>query len=186
MASVIDVCNRALDKVGQSPIISLSDGNKAANLCDRAWPAVRDKVLRAHKWNFATKRKILAPLTEAPVWGFAYKHPIPSDCLRLLEINDVPAEQYELESGHILTDDAVLRIRYIFRNTDPNTYDSLCIETMASRLAYELAEPLTQSTQKKQELFVEYEDMMNQAKRIDAQENPVILFEEDSWITCRR
>ena len=60
MASVIDICNKALDKLGQNPIISLTDGNKAANLCTRNWPLVRDQVLREHPWNFAMKRAILA------------------------------------------------------------------------------------------------------------------------------
>ena len=55
MPSVIDLCNSALDKVGQGAITSLSDGTKSAKLCNRNWPLVRDRVLRSHPWNFSRK-----------------------------------------------------------------------------------------------------------------------------------
>ena len=55
MASVIDICNKALDKLGQNPIISLDDGNKAANLCARNWPLVRESWMQSGEIDFILK-----------------------------------------------------------------------------------------------------------------------------------
>ena len=56
---------------------------------------------------------------------------------------------------------------------------------MATRLAAELAEPLTQSTTKKKALLEEYDAFIDDAKRADAQENPPVVYEEDEWIKVR-
>lgn len=185
MPSVVDICNKALDKVGHGPIVSLTDGTKAANLCNRNWPLVLDQVLRDHPWNFAVKRTTLAPSSETPSWGFSYAFPLPSDCLRLLEVRDLSTGEYQVEGGRILADTSVLYIRYIRRMEDPNSFDALFSDLVATRLAFELCESLTQSNQKKQSLWSEYEDSVTRARRVDGQENPPVTFEEDDWIKVR-
>lgn len=185
MPSVVGICNLALDKLGQTPITSLTDGNKSANLCDRNWPLVRDKVLREYTWNFAVKRTTTAPSSTSPIWGFTYQHPLPSDCLRLIEIKDYRPGEYQVENNHILTDDDVLYIRYVAQITDTGQYDDLFVEAIAARLAYELAEALTQSNTKRDMAWQEYQDALNRAKVIDAQENPPSAFIEDDWVLAR-
>jgi hypothetical protein len=185
MPSVVDVCNRALDKLGHGPITSLEDGTKAANLCIRNWPLVRDQVLRDHPWNFAVKRAALAASEETPAWGFGSKFPLPADNLRLLEIDKLSTAEYQLESGHILANASVLYVRYIRRVTDPNEYDYAFIDVVAARLAFELCESLTQSNTKKEQMFQEYDDALTRAKRVDGQENPPTVYEEDDWIKVR-
>jgi hypothetical protein len=185
MSSVVDVCNKALDKLGHGAITSLSDGTKAANLCDRAWPLVRDQVLRDHPWNFAVKRAVLAASNTAPEWGFSAKFPLPSDNLRLVEVRDLSTSEYSVEDGCIQADADTLYIRYVYRVTDPNRYDSLFIDAAACRLAFELCEALTQSNTKKDALSQEYEDSLTRARRVDGQENPPQQYEEDDWIAVR-
>lgn len=185
MPSVVDLCNKALDKLGHGPITSLGDGTKSANLCDRSWPLVRDQVLRDHPWNFAIKRATLAPVVAAPDWGFNKAFTLPSDCLRLIEVRDLSTDDYTVEGRQILCDEDVLYIRYVYRVTDPNVYDPAFFDTAACRLAFELAEALTQSNTKKDALFQEYDDSLLRAKRADAQENPPTQYEEDDWISVR-
>lgn len=186
MPSVIDVCNKALDKLGQPPIVSLTDGTKAANLCDRNWGMIRDEVLRSHPWNFAMKRISLAPSSAAPSWGFTKAFPIPSDCLRLIEVKDGDNFDYQIENDEILTDESILYIRYIYQVTDPNKYDSLFVNVAASRLALELCESLTQSNSKKQLLIGELRDLyIPLARRVDGQENPAASLSEQDWISSR-
>lgn len=185
MPSVVDICNNALDKLGHGSITSITDGNKSANLCNRNWPLVRNKALREHPWNFAVKRASTAPSTVAPAWGFTYKHPIPSDCLRLLEVYDLTTDDYQIEGRFILTDDSVLYLRYIYEVTDPNEYDTLFQDLVATRLAFELCESLTQSNTKKEALWNEYKESLTHAKKADGQENPPISLLEDDWINIR-
>lgn len=185
MPSVIDLCNKALDKLGQSPIVSLGDGNKAANLCTRNWPLIRDQVLRDHPWNFAVKRTQLSPLVDTPAWGFTYAFQLPAKCLRLIEVRDLSTDEYQVEGRQILANESVLYVRYIERVEDPNQYDTLFQDTVATRLAAELCEALTNSTSKKQVMMEEYDDSLLRAKRVDGQENPPVDFEEDDWIKVR-
>ena len=185
MPSVVDLCNSALDKAGHGAITSLEDNTKAARLCLRNWPLVRDRVLRMHPWNFAVRRTNLAAHETAPDWGFTAKFPLPSNFLRLLEVRDLSTGEFQLENGFIHANATVLYIRYIASITDPNVYDALFIDTVATRLAAELAEPLTQSTTKKKALLEEYDAFIDDAKRADAQENPPVAYEEDEWIKVR-
>jgi len=185
MPSVVDVVNMALDKVGHGAITSLGDGTKAANLAARMWLIVRDKVLREHPWNFAISRDVLAPLAGSPSWGFAYQHELPSDLLRLIEVRDLSTDEYQIEGSTILADDDALYIRYLKQVTDPNEYDSLFVDAVSARLAYEMCETLTQSNTKKRAAWDEYVEAMTRARSVDAQENPPSVFEEDRWLEAR-
>lgn len=185
MASVVDIANRALDKLGHGTITSLADNNTTASLCNRTWEFVRDQVLREHPWNFAVKRVTLAPLSAAPDWGFTYQHQLPSDLLRILEVRDLSTDEYQIEDNKIMADEDTLYVRYIKQVTDPNEYDALFIDAVASRMAYEMCESLTQSNSKRQLAWEEYMEAMVSARRVDAQENPAGVFEEDSWIEAR-
>ena len=185
MASVVDVVNKALDKLGHGAITSLGDGTKAANLANRTWELVRDTVLRDHPWNFAIKRATTAPTTATPSWGFSYQHEVPADMLRLLEIRDLRADEYQMEGNTILTNESVLYLRYVHRVTDPNEYDALFIDAVSSRLAYEMCESLTQSNTKRELLWADYQNSLTRAKSVDAQENPPTAFVEDEWVQAR-
>jgi hypothetical protein len=185
MASVVDVCNKGLDKLGHGPITSLADGTKSANLCLRNWETIRDQVLRDHPWNFAVKRAILAPSTTAPLWGFSASFPLPADCLRVVEVRDLSTGEYEVEGKAILANETALYIRYIKQTTDPNEFDALFVDAAAVRLAFELCESITQSNTKKNALWEEYQDSLTRAMRVDGQENPPAPFEEDEWIAVR-
>jgi hypothetical protein len=190
MPSVVDLCNKALDKLGQGPITSLDDNTKAARLCSRNWPLVRDAVLRAHPWNFAITRDVLAPVelttTEAAKqWGFTNKFAWPADMLRLVEVRDLSTGEYQVEGRAILANATALYIRYVQREQDPNKYDSMFIDAAAAYLAFEMCESITQSTSKKEALWQEYKDRLPDAKGIDGQENPPAQFEEDEWIAVR-
>lgn len=185
MPSVVDVCNLALSKVGHGSITSIDDGTTSANLCNKLWPVVREIVLRDHPWNFAVRRDILAPSTTKPAWGFGNRFALPADCLRLLEVKHLSTNDYQVEGRNILANANALYIRYVARVTDPNEYDATFIDAVAAKLAIELCEPLTQSTQKKQMLWQEYEDALTRARRVDGQENPPSIFEESDWIRVR-
>lgn len=185
MPSVIDICNNALDKLGHQSIMSLTDGNKAAKLCNRNWTSARDKVLRDHPWNFAVKRAALAPITTAPAFGFGREFKLPTDCLRLIEVLDHHSGEYQVEGESILANGTVLYIRYVRRVEDPNTYDSLFCDAVSLALAIDMCESLTQSSTKEQWLTEKYREAIQRAKFIDAQENPPSSFEEDEWLAVR-
>lgn len=185
MTSAVDICNRALQKLGESPITSLTEDSDRARECNRAYEAVRDAELRSRPWNFARTRVELAASSTPPAFGYANAFPLPSDFLRLYPGNTV--SDWQIESGSILTDDAApLQIVYIRREEDPNKYDPLFREALAAKLAVEMAERLTQSGQKRQLAIAEYDRAIQDAGRLNAFERVSVEPPEDVWVTVRR
>lgn len=198
MASVIQVANRALTKLGAARIISLSDDNKQARAISNCFEDLRDAELRAHRWSFAIKRSSLAALSTAPAYGFQHQYPLPSDFLRLDLINDqypdtimddyigTETAEYAIEGGMILTSmSSPLKIRYGARVEDPNLWDPLFREALACRIAAEICEDLTQSDTKKQNAWAEWKRAVLQAVSVNAIERPPQMPPDDNLIIVR-
>ena len=80
MSSDVDICNAALNNIGASNIISLSEDSKAARVCNQRYTIVRDAVFRAHPWNCLIRRQELAS-SGTPVFEYSYSYPLPSNTL---------------------------------------------------------------------------------------------------------
>ena len=74
MASIVDICNGALNQLGATTILSLTEDSKNARLCNSRYTQVRDAVFRSHPWNCLQKRVELAADSTAPAWGFKYQY----------------------------------------------------------------------------------------------------------------
>jgi len=169
MASPVSICSNALLKLGNGPIASFDEDTTAALLCSNLWPQVRDAVLRAHPWNCAVKRANLAPKVEAPVYGFAFAFALPADCLRLLEADT--AYDYKVEGRDILGDENPLYIRYIYRNEDPQSYDTLLVDALTAAMQAELAYPITKSTTQQEAAWKLYSEKLKLARAVDGSED---------------
>lgn len=185
MTSVVALCNRALAKIGDELIIaSTDDGTKAARYCKALYADTRDFVLRSYPWRFALKRYVLAPLVEAPLFGFARQFAMPSDCLRVWRLED--DEPFQTEGGMILYDGSVLRFTGIRRVDDPALFDPMFVEALALKLAAELAVPLTASVALKEQLNGEYRAFVAQAKTASAMEGAQdVCAVRNGWLEAR-
>jgi len=95
MATETDICNRALTRIGAARITDIGDNNPSANNCRQVYDGVRDTVLRAHDWNFARKRKILAVISGEDYSGWNYAYEYPDDCIKIVEVyNESTADGY--------------------------------------------------------------------------------------------
>lgn len=185
MTSKVGICNKALGKLGEKTITALLDDSDQARACNREYDGILREMLRAHPWNFAITRSELASDVASPEWGFDVQFQIPSDCVRILNI-DIENIEYRIEGRKILSHSSEpLRIRYVKLEEDPNQYDPLFVDAFATRLAIELTENLTQSNTKKASLLQDFDASMRQAKRVDGQEEPFKRYAEDDWITIR-
>lgn len=129
-------------------------------------------------------RKVLAPLK--PDFGYAYKYTLPEDCERVLELAEDPDYGWETEGRQVVTDlGPTVPIRYARKITDPDQFDAQLTTVLVARLASEIAEELTQSNTKKEALRKDFEDLISEAKRLDAQEQSGQDFAPDSWELAR-
>lgn len=198
MASVIQIANRALTKLGAARIISLGDDNKQSRAVLSCFDDLRDDELRSHRWSFAMRRTSLAADSEAPAFGFTYAYTLPADFLRLDLVNDefpavvmdnyigVETLDYTIEGNKILANMAApLKLRYIARIEDPNQMDVNFREALSCRIAAELAEDLTQSNQKRELAWNEYKQAVSRAVRTNAIEKPPMMQGDNQWIMSR-
>jgi hypothetical protein len=169
MASVVDICNGALNQLGASTILTLTEDSKNARLCNARYTQVRDSVFRSHPWNCLQKRVQLAADTDTPAWGFTKQYTLPSDCLRVLTILDYDAD-YKIEGRKILTDNSTMKILYISREEDPNQYDELLRETLSASLAADIAYAITSSNPTATNMFNLFQSKLKEARFVDSTE----------------
>jgi len=169
MASTVDICNGALNQLGATTILSLTEDSKNARLCNSRYTQVRDGVFRSHPWNCLQKRVELAQDTTAPAWGFEYAYTLPADCLRLLKILDFDSN-YKVEGRKILSNTETMKILYIGRITDPNEYDELLRETLSSSLAADIAFAITSNNTTATNMYNLFQDKLKDARFVDSTE----------------
>jgi hypothetical protein len=169
MASVVDICNGALNQLGATTILSLTEDSKNARLCNSRYTQVRDGVFRSHPWNCLQKRVELAADTTAPAWGFSYAYTLPSDCLRLLRILDYDSN-YKVEGRKILSNTSSMKILYVARITDPNEYDESLRETLSAAFAADIAYAVTSSNPTASNMYNLFQDKLKEARFVDATE----------------
>jgi len=186
MASEVQICNLALSKLGEEPIISLTEDSKSGRACNLIYADTRDNLLRSHPWNFATVRQSLALLTTTPAYEFNYEYQLPVNCLKVLKMdpegNDIT---FKVEGRKLLTDEKPVNILYIARIVDPSQFDSLFIEVLSAKLASELAVTLTESINLADFLNQKYEIALSSARGMDAQECTPENIIATSWINSR-
>jgi len=172
-ATRVSICSNALLLLGDLPIASLEEASDRAVLVANLYESMRDSMLRAHPWNCATKRVVLAPDSEIPAFGFSRSFLLPGDWLRTLKVGqDLDGADYRMESGRILADATVLPLRYIWRNENESTWDAMLVEAMELAMAARIAYPITQSTSQQELRERKLSDFMKRCRATDGQEDP--------------
>jgi len=191
MASVVDMCNSALNLLGASTISALTDDSKNARLCNQRYEPVRNRVFRSHAWNCLHKRVQLAQNSTAPVIEYSHAYALPSDCLRVLKVHNgttdsiASAIDYKLEGRNIVTDEGTIYLIYIALDTDPNNYDTYLQESISHQLAADLAYAVTNNATLADKYMVRADERLREARFVDATENSLGTIESSEFTDAR-
>ena len=169
MASVVQMCNSALNQLGAASITALTDNSKNARLCNERFSTVRDAVFRSHPWNSLIKRLQLAQDATTPAYGFSFQFTLPSDCIRVLGINAYNAD-HKVEGRKILCNESSIKLIYVSQVTDPNEMDVLLRETISAGLSADLAYAITANLQVSKLMQEKYQYKLSEARHTDASE----------------
>ena len=169
MASVVQICNSALNQLGASSITALTDDSKNARLCNERYTTIRDAVFRAHPWNCLIKRVQLAQDSDTPAWGFDYQYTLPADCLRILGIKDYNSD-YKVEGRKLLISESEVYLIYLAQITDVNELDVLLRETISAHLAQDIAYAITANLQVSRLMAEKYQAKLSEARHADSSE----------------
>ena len=191
MASVVNMCNSALNLLGASTISALTDDTKNARLCNQRYEPVRNRVFRSHAWNCLHKRVQLAQNSTAPVVEYDYAYLLPSDCLRVLKIHNGTTDSiatnldYKIEGRNIVTDIDTIFLIYIALDTDPNNYDTYLRESISHQLAADICYAITNNATLANNYMTRADERLREARFIDATENSLGTVEANEFTDAR-
>jgi hypothetical protein len=167
------LCSRALLRLGAQPIASLTEGTAEAEVAANLYPGLRDAVLSAHPWSFATGQADLPRLLATPHADFAHAFQLPTDFLRALSAGTAGRGRgiaYRLHEDRLHADAQAVTLTYIFR-PDESAFPPFFAAALVARLAAEFCLPLTESASRAEILFRLAEQELRQARQVDSQQD---------------
>jgi hypothetical protein len=183
MATILDICNSALVKLGAEAITALTDNNKRAKLCALQYPKIKRKLLNENPWNFAIKREELVANGDTPIYGFANTFDLPDDYIRGLDF-ETEGLEWQREGSTIVANSDTLKIRYI-ADVDEDLFSPTFEEALALNLAYELTYSMVQSADFRDRLLGDSERLLAKARSYDAQEGTATPLMSDLFLEVR-
>lgn len=195
--SDVNICNEALARCAITTFISSpSDATKQAQVCNVFYYNTREKMLKAHDWNFASARVALSDLGDPPT-NWIYKYAYPTDCVKvrniIVEGDRMPAAAYRYpfqiaeDNGVkvILCDVENAEIEYTKRITDVSLYTTEFIDVFAWALAAEIMMPLTADYNRFKVAQQMLNTTMSIAKGMNSNEMGEEVPKESEFITAR-
>lgn len=186
MSSSVSICSNALVMLGGVPFSSFEEPKPHVRTAAVLYPSVRDDVLRAHPWNCAIKRELLAPMAMPPAFGFNYQFQLPGDWLRNIQVGrDGCPIPYRTEGQRLLANVTVLPLVYVFRNYDEDSWSTNLIRVMERAMAAEMAYPVTASTSLSDSAYNKFNQQLKIAKAVDGQDDPPEEFAAGTFVESR-
>lgn len=170
ITSEVSICNLALSKIGaRKSISSLTEAGLEAETCNLHYEHLRDMLLQSHPWNFAIARASLSENATSPAFEYENQFYLPADYLRAIKLYN-ESQSWKVEGDQLLTDANTVNLIYIKKQTNPTFFPPLFVECLATLLAAEIEEEITNDTSKSAKLRQEFKEKFREAKRRDGQE----------------
>jgi hypothetical protein len=145
--SSIAICSRALLKLGADTIASFEEGTAEAEVSANLYPSLRDALLSAHPWSFATGQITLAKLTAEPLADFDNAYQLPADFLRAMSAGVEGRGRgldYRIHERRLYANVEPVTLTYIFR-PDETAFPPFFDQALIARLSAEFCIPLSVS-----------------------------------------
>lgn len=169
----ITLCSRALVRIGAVPITSFSDGTAESEIAATLYESVKDALLSAYGWSFATTQVALTQLATDPIADYAYAFGLPNDFLRALSAGSNAKSRgvnFRIANGGLHTNVSAVTLNYI-AGVDESAFPPYFAQALVARLAAEFCIPVTENTSRAEALFNLAEREYEQARQIDAQQD---------------
>lgn len=199
-ATETEAANLALQRIGQAPVVALTEQTKRARAAARAFGSVRDALIRRHKWNFAEQRVALTAASPAPSAGpFAHRFLLADTHLVVWGVETLGEDAWKVAGAAPLADAAPLidGPRWLYCDLeapvaiigvvrDPVYWDANFLDVFADKLAAELAPALGLSPNAGDDFEQRGEMKLLRAIRADSREAaPSRRPQGTSWIAAR-
>lgn len=170
VSSQTEIYNKAVMLLGSQETIGRHEDGGLAQSLTKFWNLSRRAALMLHPWNFAINRQILQRDPDnAPPFGYANAFELPANCLRWLPWDEGSRYFFEgeEESGFLLSDEESIHVRFIWDNEKVAAWSALFCQVMAYQLAFEFCEGKTQLRGLRNELRIDRDELLIEAKSAD-------------------
>jgi hypothetical protein len=195
MATKLGIYNEALRLIGERSLSSVSENREPRRVLDEVYDQALDYCLEQGYFNFAMRSaELSASLTVEPAFGYTYAFEKPSDWIRTAALSAgdtfaTPLREYNDETGYFLAHVDPLYVRYVSNDGDygldltrwPETFTKY----VATHIAAEICERLTQNASKHEELRRLEKRRLVDARSKDAMNDPVGRLPTGSWVNSR-
>ena len=184
----IDLCSRALVKLGAQTISSFDEATAEAKVCAQLYEPTVESLLAAYPWRFALVKTELARLVMTPTADYQYAYQLPNDCVRVLSAGNGGKSQgveYKIVHRTLQTNADKVVISYIAR-PEEDTFPPFFSNALIAKLAAELCLPLTESTSRTDYMYQRAEEEFKTAKLTDSQQDIPSCFQDFSLIEVRQ
>ena len=185
--SALALCSRALLKIGAQPVASLDEGTAEAEVAANLYPGIRDALLSAHPWSFATAQAALARLAAVPRADYARAFQLPAGFLRALSAGTAGRARgivYRLQEDRLFTDAEQVALTYVFR-PDESAFPPFFASALVARLTAEFCIPLTENSSRAEMLYRLAEAELRVARQADSQQASARVIENFPLISVR-
>jgi len=183
----VALASRALIRIGAAPITSFDDGTAESEIAGALFAPVRDALLSAYAWSFATGQVELSQLEAAPIADYDYAYQLPTDFLRAFSAGSSGRGRglsYRIARGALHTNAQSVILTYVFRPEEeefPPYFD----QALIARLSAEFTIPVTENTSRAEAHFRIAENEFERARQIDAQQDTPGRIEDFSLVDVR-
>jgi hypothetical protein len=195
----VDICNLALDDLGESKIASIETPvSITEETCARHYDLSRKVLLRVGGFNFATKRASLARVLLPQAFGDEALFQKPNDYINLLSFHSQNGwmsvsskRDYKIEAEHIVVFNGLvtgdtLNVRYTSNFEVVTKFDPLFITALRHHLAASLAYTFKRSNGEVDTLMNRFEKAMAEAMAVDGRESPLTVIKNSRFILNSR
>jgi len=178
MQTRTQIANNALSYLSAGSIVNLNDDDAKARAINGIFDQAAKEVIRTHRWSCCIGRAQLSQLSASTLqsgnFGYAHAYQLPSDCLRILDINGEPwsekAEFFDLNGRQLLSDLGEIFLRYVKWEDDVSQWDPLLADVISVKIAMKVARQITTDGISAEDLERLYRRRLEDARTVDAME----------------
>lgn len=188
MYSDVELCSKALLKIGVPAISSFDEPRAEAEVAGALYPAIRDALLAAYPWSFTIAQADLVRDPDTRPTDFAYAYFLPDDLLRSISAGTGGRGRglvFRIRGDRLVTDAPSVTLTYQ-RRVPESEFPPFFANALISRLAAEFALPLTESTSRAEALRRLADAELRLARLVDSQQATPLRVEDFTLIRARR
>ena len=181
--SSIELCSKALNKIGANSITSFNDDTVESEICESIYLTLKQKLLSLYSWSFAIKTAQLLQDNNVQRYDYNFAYILPNDFLRAIKISS--DGKYKIFGNHLFSNEENVELEYI-ADVDEEYFSPLFISSFIYLMAAELSVSLLNDTSKYSLFYRLFNSEIKEAKSMDSMQQTNKTLKNFSLIDVRK